>query len=174
MAPPVSPSIEAYTIGKGKVYFMAEGISPATWRDMGNAPTFEFTPNLVKLDHYSSRAGVKVKDKTVVIEKAGTVRLVLDEWTPDNIALAVLGTISDSVSPAGEKVVEIFASNSIAGALKCVGTNEIGVKYEWFLERVEFTPGNTIGVITDEWGQIEISGEATAIDGSFGTITSLV
>ena len=47
--------------------------------------------------------------------KQQAVRLVLDEWTRDNIALAVLGTNS---IVGGQSITEIFDSNAIKGALK--------------------------------------------------------
>jgi hypothetical protein len=172
MSVPVSPSIEGYLIGKGKVYFMREGESPAVWRDMGNAPTFELTPKLTKLEHFSSREGVKVKDKTVVVEKAMELKLVLDEWTADNLALALLGTVTDTVSPSGGKQIDIFSGNSVAGKIKCVGTNEVGPAWTYELNRVEFIPDKALGAISDEWGQIELTGDVTAVEGlGFGTAT---
>ena len=59
---------------------------------MGNCTEFEFTPEIEKLDHFSSREGVRTKDKSVVLQKSGTVRLVLDEWSVENLKLAVLGS----------------------------------------------------------------------------------
>ena len=83
-------SIDNYTVGKGLVSFKKTGAT--AFADMGNCTEFEFTPEIEKLDHFSSRTGVRFKDKSVVIQKSGTLRLVLDEWTVDNLKMAVLAS----------------------------------------------------------------------------------
>ena len=164
----MTASINNYTVGKGIVSFRKEGAG--AYADMGNCTEFEFTPELEKLDHFSSREGVRTKDKSIVIQKSGTVRLVLDEWTRDNIALAVLGT---NAIVGGQSITEIFDSNAIKGALKFTGTNEVGPKYEWVFPAVEFVPSSSISLLSDEWGTIELTGDVLISGGSFGTITAL-
>jgi hypothetical protein len=85
----VSPIIDAYYIGKGIVSW--QGASDITFRDLGNVPTFEFTPEVKKLDHYSSRLGIKTKDDSIVVEKSAKVKLIMDEWTAENIKLVLMG-----------------------------------------------------------------------------------
>jgi hypothetical protein len=52
------------------------------------------------------------------------------------------------------------------------GTNEIGPLMDIDLFRVVFKPGKSLSPISDEWGNIEIEGEALADDqGKFGTWT---
>jgi hypothetical protein len=164
----MTTSINNYTVGKGIVSFRKDGAG--AYADMGNCTEFEFTPELEKLDHFSSREGVRTKDKSIVIQKSGTVRLVLDEWTRDNIALAVLGT---NAIVGGQSITEIFDSNAIKGSLKFTGTNEVGPKYEWVFPAVEFVPSSSISLLSDEWGTIELTGDVLISGGSFGTITAL-
>lgn len=83
-----SPDIEAHYIGKGVVSW--KGVDDTDYRDVGNVPVFEFTPDVKRLDHFSSRLGVKSKDKSVVIEKSAKLRLVMDEWTAKNMQLALM------------------------------------------------------------------------------------
>ena len=137
---------------------------------MGNCTEFEFTPEVEKLDHFSSRSGVREKDKSVVIQKSGTLRLVLDEWTVENLKLAVLGS---SATVSGNDVIQIFDQSSVSGAIKFTGTNDIGPRYEWVFSSVDFIPSSSISLISDEWGTIELSGECAAVAGSFGTVTEL-
>lgn len=85
----VSPLVSQYYIGKGVITIKLEGESTA--RDIGNAPTFEFTPALTTLDHFSSRLGVRIKDLSVITEKSGTLNIVMDEFTYDNLMLTLLG-----------------------------------------------------------------------------------
>ena len=85
----VSPLTSQYYIGKGVVSIMLEGES--TWRDIGNVPTFEFTPDITTLPHFSSRYGVRAKDLEVVTEKNASLNIVMDEFTYENLMLAFLG-----------------------------------------------------------------------------------
>lgn len=86
----VSPLVDMYYVGKGIVSIWPTG--ETAYRDVGNVPTFAFTPNVTTLIHYSSRHGVRVKDLEVIHEKAATLEMVMDEFTYDNLKLALLGT----------------------------------------------------------------------------------
>ncbi len=165
---PVSPSTDNYYVGKGKISFKAVGA--LTFRDLGNVSSLETAPNLTTLEHFSSREGVKKKDKEVVTEKKMTLTMVMDEWTAENLAMALLGDIS--VDTDGNKVIDIFSRNTLEGELKYEGTNEIGPQMDITLVRVVFKPGKSLSPISDEWGNIEIEGEALADAlGKFGTWT---
>lgn len=162
-----APDIRNYYIGKGVLSFKKTG--DMTFRDLGNVGTFEWTPTLTKLDHFSSRAGTKTKDRTVVTEKAATVHIIMDEWSTENLALALLGDINTDT--AGDDVIDIFSQNSISGALKFVGANEVGPVYTWIINLVEFTPGSNIDPISDAFGTLDIVGDAATVNGKWGTIT---
>lgn len=86
----LSPNIENYTLGKGIIYFMATGED--TWRHVGNVPELELSLEVDKLEHFSSMEGVNEKDRVVVRTKAGTVRMVLEELTPANMSMMLMGT----------------------------------------------------------------------------------
>ena len=165
---PLSPSTDNYYVGKGKISFKAVG--EATFRDVGNVSSLETAPNLTTLEHFSSRSGVKTKDKEVVTEKKLTVTMVMDEWTAENLAMALLGDISTDTD--GNKVIDIFSRNSFEGELKYEGANEVGPQMDIDLFRVVFKPGKSLNPISDEWGNIEVEGEALADAlGKFGTWT---
>jgi hypothetical protein len=165
-----APDVNNYYIGKGIVSFKKVGDS--VFRDLGNVPVFEFTPTIEKLDHFSSRTGVKTKDRTVVISKSATIKLTLEEWNAANLALALLGEIDTNTS--GQEVIEIFGSSSIKGELKFTGANAVGATYEWHLLNVEFIPGDSVSPINEEWGTLQVTGEvATGAGNSFGTVTKL-
>ena len=165
---PVSPSTDNYYVGKGKISFKAVG--EPTFRDLGNVSSLETAPNLTTLEHFPSREGVKKKDKEVVTEKKMTVTMVMDEWTAENLAMALLGDVTTNVD--GDKEIDIFSRNSFEGELKYEGTNEIGPQMDINLLRVVFKPGKSLNPISDEWGNIEVEGEALANAlGKFGTWT---
>lgn len=149
---PTSPSTDNYYVGKGKISFKAVG--QTTFRDLGNVSSLETTPDVTTLEHFSWREGVKKKDKEVVIEKKMTITMVMDEWTADNLAMALLGDVETD------------------SALKYEGTNEIGPQMDIHLFGVMFKPGKSLNPISDEWGNIEIQGEALADEQrKFGTWT---
>jgi hypothetical protein len=156
-----SPNVNNYYIGRGSVFWTPVNGSE---RDMGNAPSFQFKPAIKNLDHFSSRKGIKLKDLSIVIEANATVIVELEEWTPDNIALALMGDGT-----------EIFNQAAIFGSLRFVGANDIGPTVTLVLPHVSFAPSGTLDVIAskDAFGVIQLTGDVLAdpTTGSFGTMS---
>jgi hypothetical protein len=73
-----------YYIGRGTLEVK---IGVGAWRDVGNVPVFELTPTIEKLEHRSSRTGIRSTDRSVVVEKGGTVRIVLEEYNYDLLSI---------------------------------------------------------------------------------------
>ena len=163
-----SPNILNYTVGKGRVQVRVSG--ETNFRDIGNCPEFEFTPEIEKLDHVSSQTGVKSKDKTIVLSKKGTLRIVFEELTAENMRLALLGSAISEQS-SGDQEIEIFGASQITTEVKFIGTNDYGPKWEYYFRQVDFIPSSGISLISDEWLGVEITGEVAAVNGSFGTAT---
>jgi hypothetical protein len=66
----------------------------------------------------------------------------------------------------------VLAKSEIIGKVKFTGANDIGPQIVLELNKVMFRPANAIGLITDEWGQMQLTGEVLVDDtGIFGTIT---
>lgn len=162
-----SPNTENYYVGKGIVYVKLPG--DADWVDVGNVPEFEYTPEIERLDHFSSRAGVRAKDRSIVLEKSATLRVVFEEWTARNLALALMGAID--VTDPEHPEIDIYSENVITAAVKFVGTNEVGPKWTFTFPKVEFAPSSALNPISDEWGQIEVEGAVLfdELTGTFGT-----
>ncbi len=96
-----TPNTDNYTLGKGVVFFdqLVSGVYTGE-RDLGNAPAFTFSIALETLDHYSSRGGLKAKDKEVISEVTPGLAFTLDEINKENLALLTLGDIT-TVSQTG-------------------------------------------------------------------------
>ncbi|WP_041795053.1 hypothetical protein [Pararhodospirillum photometricum] len=158
-----------YSILKGIVSFTPAGTG-ATARDLGNCTALTYQPSVEYLDHYSSRSGVKAKDKSVASQVGATVAFTLDEFTLENLALG-LGGILD----ASKKVLTILGTDGVEGALKVVGTNDVGRRLQLDVPSVKLKAGSSVGFITDEWAEIEIEGEVQRADGAFpwGKITDI-
>ncbi|KEC73147.1 hypothetical protein RLPCCGM1_c1263 [Rhizobium leguminosarum bv. phaseoli CCGM1] len=161
---PASPNPLNYFIGKGIIKFTPTG---GVQRDLGNAPEIEITPTIEKLDHFSSRSGVKKKDRTVVTEKGATIRIVLDEVTAENLAMQLMGEVSTSTD--GTKSFRIMSVSEITGRIDFTGTNDVGNKVDIELPNVSFGPSGSFNPISDEWGQIEITGDILATEYTDGT-----
>src|SRR3972149_1709419 len=75
--------------------------------------------------------------------------------------------------PTAAPTFEIFKSNAVSGALRFEGTNEVGPRYQYDLNKVDFVPQNAVNPLSEEWGTLELQGEAAKDAGSFGTVTLL-
>jgi hypothetical protein len=151
----LSPNTGNYRVGKGSLWFQRDGADD--YVHMGNCTSFEFTPNIDKLDHFSSMEGVKEKDASVVLSRSGTLKITLEEWTPANLSIALLGTVDEGAS--GGPTVEIMDTDAVTGALKFLSNNDVGPRWNFYYHNVSFIPTNALNPISDEWGQIQVDGE---------------
>jgi hypothetical protein len=153
-----------YYIGRGTLEVK---VGSEAWRDVGNVPVFEITPTIEKLEHKSSRTGIRSTDRSVVVEKGGTVRIILEEYNYDNLQLALLG--GDTSDGSGNSAIDLLSENSITAQLRFTGANDVGPKLKILLHSVTFNPSGTFGLITEEFGQMEINGDIAVNNaGSFG------
>jgi len=84
----MASSTDNYSLGKGIVSFNQEINGEFYgYLDLGNCPEFTFNVTIDKLDHYSSRGGLRAKDKSVISEITPAVAFTLDEINADNLAL---------------------------------------------------------------------------------------
>lgn len=150
-----SPNVGNLQVGKGIVSFKKTGDS--TFRDVGNVTSFVITPDMDTLEHFSSREGVKKKDLVVILEKKGTVKMVMEEFTAANLSMMVLGTFDEAA--VGGPEVNIFDSTQVTGELKFVGTNDVGPKITVDLYNVSFTPSGDLEMISDEFNNMEVTAD---------------
>jgi len=83
-----SPNPANYYIGRGILFWTRDGSGE---RLLGNCTSCQLKPAVKQLDHFSSQRGLKLKDRSVVIEANMNVIIKLDEFTADNLALALMG-----------------------------------------------------------------------------------
>jgi hypothetical protein len=166
---PAPPNVANYHIGKGIVSFKETGAS--SFVDLGNAPSFLYTPKTERKEHFSSRTGVKTKDFTAVTTAGASVKFTLDEITGNNLAMFALATI-DATTP-GQIILSGLKKTVYTGDLKIVGTNAIGQTVD-FVATVSFVPSGDFSFITDgdDFSTIEIEAEVQAgSSGEFGLWT---
>lgn len=107
-----APNTDNYQLGKGIIYFnqLKDGAYLGE-RDLGNAPSFTFSIALEKLEHYSSRGGLKAKDKEIISQMTPSVSFTLDEVNADNIALLTLGDSETITQARGNAAAEAVVAN---------------------------------------------------------------
>lgn len=164
-----SPDTGNLYVGKGICSFLKTG-SGSEFRDLGEVPECELTLNIETLDHFTSRSGIRSKDLIVVLERSGTIRWVMEEWTPENLALWFMGNV-DLDDPDGPSV-DILDVDAITGKFNFHGTNSVGPRYDVKVYNMRITPTGSINLITEEFGGVEVTGEMlySEDDQSFGKV----
>lgn len=152
---PASPSVDNYSLGKGIVYFdRTDEDGNATGElDLGNAPTFSILPTVETIAHFESRSGIKEKDLEVETTAGFTGKIILDEYSAENLLLAFRGdeveydsqgdgTVTDEgiVAHAGKwsKLLYRNVSNVVVTDVSGVTT---------YTENTDYTVDATIGRI---------------------------
>src|SRR5262245_28616672 len=138
-----SPNVNNYHIGKGIVSFKETGQS--SYLDLGNSPSFIYTPTVAKKEHFSSRTGIKTKDFTAITEVGATIKFHLDEITGANLAFFALATVT-----AGTNLVTLsgLTKTVFTGDILVSGTNAIGQQVD-FTATVSFIPAGDFKFVTD-------------------------
>ena len=107
---------ENYTLGRGELHF--DKFAPGTFnktgeRYLGNTPELNRTTESENLDHFNSDRGIRVKDKSIVLEKNDSGTFIADEISDDNIALWFLGTQNVVAQSASASVVQNIPANRV-------------------------------------------------------------
>ena len=165
-----SPDVSNLAVGKGFILFKPN--DQLNFFHVGNVPTFTFTPKVTTLDHYTSMAGSRIKDLTIITEKSGEVKMDLEELTAQNLAMLLMGDVGTDGGTPPNPQVQIFSRSSFIGELKFYATNEVGPR--WFVDllSVNLTPsGDFSPIIDNAFVKMVVSGSVQSIDGVFGTMT---
>lgn len=125
-----------YVLGKGKLYFdrfLPNTTTKTGERYFGNTTEFSITVASSTLDHYDSDQGVRQKDASVQTELNRTGVLTTDNMSDENIALFILGDISE-VTQAADPVAgeSLNAGNALVAdmyyQLGATNANPSGVR----------------------------------------------
>lgn len=164
----LSPNIGNYYVGRGICYIkkVAPTQNPdADFVDCGNVTEFTFEMKPTRLEHYSSRVGVRTKDMVVVTELAATLTVIMEEFTARNMGFALLGTVAES--PPGTYVIDGLADPLQYAAFKFVSTNIVGPQWTITFPNVIFSPNKAISLIptgSGSWGQLSFDADAVSTD----------
>jgi hypothetical protein len=101
-----------YTVGRGRLYFdlfkagTNQGLGE---RYFGNTPEFGPSNETEMLDHYSSEAGIREKDASVMLQVDQNGSFTCDNITMENMALFFLGELQRQTLLASQFNVSTFA-----------------------------------------------------------------
>lgn len=107
-----------YNLGRGILYLatLSNGLPDVNgWRDLGNCPEFNASVEVETLDHQSSRQGLRVTDKSVVVSQTVNLSFQLDEVNFQNLALFFSGAASQNalVNPAVAGVTNVALTSAV-------------------------------------------------------------
>ena len=159
--PASSPSTTLYALGKGVLEIgewsgATPPLYPGGYTDVGNCPKFEVEVTEEKLDHYSSRSGIKRKDKTVTLETGYTCKFSLDEMSVKNLQMFLKATLS------GSNVLLANTALDKEYALRFTSDNPVGPNETWEFWRMTLAPDGAFSLIGDEWQTLSFTGTGLA------------
>ena len=150
----LSPDVDNYSVGKGvlSIGLWVGNTPPAVLTDVGNAPTVEVEHALERLPHYSSRAGLRVKDKNPIIQSDYIVNFTLDEMAVHNLNLFMAGTQESGV-------IHALRVPDAEYALKFVQDNPFGPNRTYWFWKTTLSPSGPMALIGEEWMQMSFMAE---------------
>lgn len=171
MALGTSPDPINTFIGAGIVKW--KGSADSDYRDLGECSQFQVTGTVSRKEFWTKRTGIRRKARSVVLEESLTVNMKLEEITADNLALFLMGSVVEGGgSPASPTQVNIMDIGEVSGALRFIGTTDIGEKMQVDIPNVNISPAAAFDFLGDDWGGLEIMAEAVAdpSTNSFGMV----
>ncbi len=84
--------------GKLKIAPIVAGVIAAGYRWVGNVPDFKPAFAASKNDHKESYSGQRLTDKTLTTELKSTFTATLEDWSPENLALATRGNVQKTTA----------------------------------------------------------------------------
>ena len=140
-----APNANNHAIGKGVLYVSDfPGAGAASWVSMGNCPSIEIEQTVERLDHYSSQAGTKTKDKSAVIQTDYTINFDCDEISAANLKIFL------SADESGTTISAMQDTNK-EYALKFVSANPVGPDYVWWFWKCQISSNGAVSLIGDDW-----------------------
>jgi hypothetical protein len=158
MTEPHSTSLYA-PAGRGILYIAPwSGTTPPTdpddYVEIGNCPSFECEPLQERRPHYSSRAGLRVKDLNPVVQLDYNLSFDCDEMAAANLARFFLGTLTQATGR-----IAAMTNYDAEYAIKFVSDNPIGPNQIYRFHRVTLGPAGPLQLIGDDYLVMSFAGE---------------
>jgi len=114
--------MSTYASFQGRVYLGKRDVNgnPIELRTPGNVAELKLALKTEVIEHYESQSGSRSLDHRMIKQKSATVTLTIEEFTKDNLALALYGnytagatgTVTDEPLPAGLVIPTLLITNS--------------------------------------------------------------
>jgi hypothetical protein len=167
-------------LGRGKLFFTpyapgatvavaGSGSAPSPLRGyFGNTPELSMAVNNTKLDHYSAEGGLKVKDRSVLLQTDATITFSTDNISVPNLMLWFGGKHAGSTpadAPDGIGTLSLIGSaHQIFGALEFLSDNAVGENSNYWFPYVNLAPNGTFALKGDAWQTLSFTAEALKRD----------
>ena len=151
-------------LGRGKIYFDrfdATGVRTGELF-LGNCPTFEVTPTSEDIKKYSSADKAADLIASDVLRTTLALRIVGDEFSKENLAMALFGDTS-TLSQTGSTVTNEGVANVLQGRYYALSKRQVS------LVTVTGPSGTPVYVVDDDYKVDAISGRIYIVEG--GAIT---
>ena len=149
-----SPSVFNIQVPKGFAMFTPLGATVAT--HLGNMTKFTYTPAVEIKPHFTEMAGTKLQDFSAILSKGGAIKANAEEHTAFNLSMFFNGTVNYSNPNA--VTVNIFDLNAqIQGALRFVGTNDVGPRWDFQLTNVLIAPSGDYEFVADDYTALPLT-----------------
>lgn len=160
-------------LGRGKLFFTpyAPGATAGTAAlrgYFGNTPQLTLAVANTKLDHYSSEGGLKVKDRSVLLQTDATITFDTDNISVPNLMLWFGGKSTGTAptdAPADIGTLHLIGSaHQIFGALEFLSDNAVGENSNYWFPYVNLAPSGNFALKGDAWQALSFSAEALKRD----------
>lgn len=153
-----APNIKNYTIPRGTAVFTPDGGSAVT---LGNITQLRYSADVTTLDHFSSQAGIRTMDRSVVTQLGATISMVVDEVNEANMSLFLL-------ADTGTSSIGGLTNTNLLGTFVFTGTNDIGSQVNLTC-KMQLQPGGELNMITEnDWMSIPLNGKVLLDSGAYG------
>lgn len=160
------PNVDNLSLFKGIIKWKAAGAG--SYADVGECLSFTTSLTAETLVYNSRRHSSRIPVKTVTLGKTMSVGITMSEFADSNLEIWSMGESSGSPG-----VITIGTAAEVRGALRYIGTNEVGQTFQVDLYDVLLTPNGDLEWLADtDWSQMQLTGSVNAdpTTGSFGDI----
>jgi hypothetical protein len=160
-------------LGRGKLYFAP--YAPGTFTGgvkgyFGNTPTLTMTQQTTKLDHYSSEGGLKIKDRSIILQTDVMLAFETDNIDVGNVLLWFGGKTANeaqvpSDAPEGLGTLTVIGTASMVyGAMFFESDNPVGTNQNYWFPYVALSPTGNYALKGDAWQTLGFQAEALKRD----------
>lgn len=116
----------------------------------GNIVTGSFSSDITFLDHFSSKTGTRLKDRSIVQEIAVSINLTVDEPTASLLNYFVLGSLSGT---GAQRSINPYSALEREGAGRLYAVSDTGNEFYWDISRCSVKPDGEFSYNDEDWSE---------------------